>query len=285
MNITFLGTGLMGLPMAENLIKSGNRLTVYNRTKSKTKPLAELGAIVCDSAVDAADANETIISMLTDFPAFKDAILSQPDLNLNGKVVIQMSTIAPAESKELQDRLIELGAEYLEAPVLGSIPQVQERTLFVLVGGNKEKFEKHKPIFKQLGDKVYYTGEVGSASSIKLALNQLIASMTAAFSMSHAYLINSNGNTDLFMEILRGSALYSPTFDKKLENMNKRNFSNPNFPLKHLLKDVNLMLDDFEKENVNVSPLRGVQHAVLKGIELGFGEDDYSAIYNGINLK
>ncbi len=285
MNITFLGTGLMGLPMAENLIKSGNKLTVYNRTKSKTEPLAKLGAEVCEHAAEAVSKNEVIISMLTDYPAFEDVLLSNSKLDLNDKTIIQMSTIAPYESKELQVRLKELGAEYLEAPVLGSIPQVKERTLFVLVGGNKENFEKFKPIFDQLGDKVYFVGDVGSASSIKLALNQLISTMTAAFSMSHAYLKNTNANTDIFMEILRGSALYSPTFDKKLENMDKRDFSNPNFPLKHLLKDVNLMLSEFEKEGVNVSPLKGVQHAIKKGIELGFAEDDYSAIYNGINLK
>jgi 3-hydroxyisobutyrate dehydrogenase len=259
MNIAFLGTGLMGLPMAENLIKSGNKLTVYNRTISKTEPLADLGAEVCETAAEAIAKNDVIISMLTDYSAFVESVLKNKENDLTGKQIIQMSTISPKQSKDLFTKINERGGEYLEAPVLGSIQQVKDKSLFILAGGEKILFEKFRPLFAELGDKIYLVGDVGSAAALKLALNQLIASLTSAFSMSFAYLKNNSGNTELFMKILRGSALYAPTFDKKLSNIENRNYSSPNFPLKHLLKDVNLILDGFNESGVNTEPLIGVQ--------------------------
>ena len=118
---------------------------------------------------------------------------------------------------------------------------------------------------------------------MKLALNQLIISETVAFSMSLGYLREKNLNVDTFMEILRGSALYAPTFDKKLDKMLDRNFEAPNFPVKHLLKDLDLMLGEFGECNVNTNSLKGIRKILVNTIENGFSEKDYSAIYNCIH--
>jgi 3-hydroxyisobutyrate dehydrogenase len=126
-------------------------------------------------------------------------------------------------------------------------------------------------------------GNVGKAAAAKLAFNQLIASLTTSFAMSLGYLRESGVNVKRFMEILRISALYAPTFDKKLNRMVNRNFVKPNFPVKHLLKDVDLMLGEFGKKGINIDPLEGVKKILLKAIADGEADMDYSALYNAVH--
>jgi 3-hydroxyisobutyrate dehydrogenase len=122
-------------------------------------------------------------------------------------------------------------------------------------------------------------GEVGSAAALKLALNQLIASLTSAFALSLAFLSKQEVDLEKFMTILRQSALYAPTFDKKLTRMLEENYANPNFPTKHLLKDVNLFLAESEQLDLTVFPLTGVQRLLEKALSLGLADEDYSALY------
>lgn len=173
----------------------------------------------------------------------------------------------------------------MEAPVLGSIPQVKAGELIILVGGTKDQYEKYADLLSHFGEQRFYIGEVGQGAAVKLALNQLIASLTAAFSMSLGYLREKNANIDVFMDILRQSAIYAPTFDKKFSKMMDRDFSNPNFPLKLLLKDVGLMLEEFENENIHATPLEGLRKILEEGNLNGDGELDYSALYNSIHPK
>jgi 3-hydroxyisobutyrate dehydrogenase len=153
----------------------------------------------------------------------------------------------------------------------------------VLYGGLLAQFKQWVSFLKVFGDRVIRMGNVGKATAAKLALNQLIASLTTAFAMSLGYLRESGVNVKRFMEILRISALYAPTFDKKLNRMVNRNFVNPNFPVKHLLKDVDLMLAEFGKKGVNIDPLEGVQKILLKTITDGEADMDYSALYNAVH--
>lgn len=283
MNVAFFGTGLLGEPMAHQLLASGHRLIVYNRTVEKTEDLRKKGAVVARSPGEAMDRAEVFITMLADYKAIDEVLFSQGSASFNGKTLIQMSTISPQESLLLKEKIEKAGGEYLDAPVLGSIPQAKSRTLFVLVGSTENQFKQWENLLKTFGDKVIFFGEVGKASSAKLALNQLIASLTAAFSMSLGYLREKEVDIKKFMGILRDSALYAPTFDKKLDKMMQRDFSNPNFPVKHLLKDVELMLHDFGDANIDTAPLKGVKEILLKAMENGDSEMDYSALYNAIH--
>jgi 3-hydroxyisobutyrate dehydrogenase len=194
-----------------------------------------------------------------------------------------MSTIAPPDSKELQTRIEKLRGKYIEAPVLGSIPQVKAGELIILVGSTKEQFDKWQNIFSVLGNKILHIGKVGDAAAMKLALNQLIITETAAFSMSLGYVREHNLDVEQFMSVLRGSAIYAPTFDKKLPRMLKRNFDNPNFPVKHLLKDLDLILNEFGESNINTNALKGIRKIIVTELERGEGNLDYSAIYNSIH--
>ena len=134
-----------------------------------------------------------------------------------------------------------------------------------------------------IGETPRYIGRTGQAATIKLALNQLIAGLTATFSLSLA-LIEENGiDVDQFMQILRESALYAPTFDKKLDRMRNRDFSDPNFPTKHLAKDTRLFLEVGEQLRLDTSALEGISRLLDKTIAMGLENTDYSAIYAAIS--
>lgn len=283
MKITFIGTGLLGFPMAKRLLAIGHELTVYNRTLQKAAPLADSGAEIAESPQDAIRASECIILVLTNFHAVENILFREPEI-LSGKTIINMSTLSPDENIDLYKKVQGCGGEYLEVPVLGSIPEAQNGTFFVMAGAEAEQFSKWLELLKCFGEDPKLIGPVGYASTLKLALNQLIASLTASFSLSLGLILNKGINTNIFMDILRKSALYAPTFDKKLKRMLDRDFSNPNFPLKHLLKDISLILETSEKYNLNTSTLEGVQNIVKHGIEMGFGESDYSSLYNAVNI-
>ncbi len=282
MKIGLIGTGLMGKPMGLRLLENGFNLSVYNRTKQKTVTLAEKGARVFESPAELIDDTDTVILMLAHYEAIKEVLFSG-EVGFAGKTIIQMSTISPEESKELKEKIEKAGGGYLEAPVLGSIPQAIKGELIIMVGSTIPQFKSFNNLFDVLGNKVLHAGEVPKAAALKLALNQLIITETAAFSMSLGYVRRTNVDVNIFMDILRGSALYAPTFDKKLERYLNRNFENPNFPVKHLLKDLNLISKDFYKNNINNLILEAEKPILQKAIEKGLGDKDYSAMYNIIH--
>ena len=284
MKVGLAGTGLKGKPMALKIQKAGFDITVYNRTITKTKELENEGIKVAQTFSELLKNSDVIVVMLSDYSAITNIFFSEK-VSFEGKVIVQMSTISPKESILLQQRVSKLGGNYFEAPVLGSIQQIEEEKLIVLVGGTKHDKDVYSKLFESFSNKIVYIGEVGKASAIKLALNQLIATETAAFAMSLGYLRERNVDVDMFMDILKGSALYAPTFEKKLTNYLSRDFNNPNFPLKHLLKDVKLMVSQFHQEGIDTQTLEGVEAVIKKGLEEKLGEKDYSSLYNIIHPK
>jgi len=283
MNIAFFGTGLLGEPMAHQLPAAEYPLIVYNRTLSKTETLKKKGAAVAKTPAEAMEKAEVFITMLSDYRAIDQVMFSGDPALFKGKTLVQMSTISPDESLRLKERIENAGGEYLEAPVLGSIPQAKSRTLFILVGGSDAQFKKWDPLLSVFGDKRVHIGGVGKAAAAKLALNQLIASLTTTFAMSLGFLREKEVDIGKFMGILRESALYAPTFDKKFDKMMKRDFTNPNFPVKHLLKDVELILDAFNNAGIHTAPLQGVKEILFKAVDIGDSDMDYSALYNAIH--
>jgi 3-hydroxyisobutyrate dehydrogenase len=282
MKIGFIGTGLLGFPMAEKLLEAGHDLYVYNRTREKADPLGKQGAVVCEDINSMCENTDCVLIVLSDANAIKQ-VFDKVDTDLNDITIIQMSTIGPSESIDLKNRFEHAGAEYLEAPVLGSIPQAKSRTLITLVGSTQDQYKSWKDLFSAFSNRIEYIGEVGKASAFKLGLNQLIVGLTTIFSMSLGYVRSNDLEVEKFMNVIRDSALYAPTFDKKLSKMIERDFSNPNFPLKHLLKDLNLMIDEFANSGINVETLKGIQKVLERGIEQGSSDDDYSALYNSIH--
>ena len=283
MKIALLGTGLMGYPMAEQLIATGHDVIVWNRTREKALPLSDIGVQVAVSAKDAIEAAEIIILMFSDGKAISDTLF--PVLNapkFGGKTVLQMGTISPDESKLIYLQVVKSGGENLEAPVLGSVPQVQERRLIVMVGSTLAQFQQHESIFRIFGSDIYWIGEVGHAATLKLALNHLIAAETAAFSLSLGMVRSAGVDVDMFMSVLRRSALYAPTFDKKLDNYLTRDFDSANFPVQWLLKDVGLVLQEAANMKLDTRAVSAI-YEILNDSNKKSAKKDYSALYNIIH--
>ena len=283
MQVGFIGTGLMGLPMAQRLVEAEIDLIAYNRTPGKLEPLQKAGVRIAQQPLEAIIGSDCVILMLTNASAIRSLLLSEDvKQHLAEKTVIQMSTIAPSESIAIAKDIIAAGGEYLEAPVLGSIPEAQSGKLIVMVGGTEAQFERWQALLQNFGAKPLLIGEVGTASAIKLALNQLIASLTTAFALSLGFVERQGADVDIFMQILRQSALYAPTFDKKMQRMRDRNYDNPNFPTKHLLKDTELFINQAQGEGMNISSIEGVKKILEIAITSGFADADYSSLFSAI---
>ncbi|MCU0535323.1 MAG: NAD(P)-dependent oxidoreductase [Hydrococcus sp. Prado102] len=284
MKIGFLGTGLMGQAMIQRLLSVRVPVIAYNRTPSKLEPLKEAGAEITNSPIEAIQASNCLILMLTNAAAIREVILLEDAASLlENRTVIQMGTISPSQSKDIQKAVLENKGDYLEAPVLGSIPEANSGKLLVMVGGTQTQFEKWSGLLQHFGTEPMLIGEVGTAAAMKLGLNQLIASLTSAFALSLSFVEKQGVDIEKFMQVLRQSALYAPTFDKKLQRMRDRNYDNPNFPTKHLLKDIDLFLAQGQEIGIDSVSLEGVRQVVSKAIELGFSDEDYSAIFSAID--
>ena len=274
----------MGQPMALKLLAGSYEVIAYNRTKSKLEPIGAAGGAIANSATEVIQQADCIILMLTDAAAIEAWVLSDfATENLKGKAILQMGTIASTESKTIRDRIVEAGGEYLEAPVLGSIPQVKAGELLVMVGSTEAQFAKYGELLKQYSPEPMYIGEVGTAAAMKLALNQLIPSLISSFSLSLSLVRHLGVDEEKFMSVLRQSAIYAPTFDKKLPRMRDRDFSNPNFPTKHLLKDTDLIIKQAAELGLNTSHIEGVRQVISKALDMGLDDLDYSSIYSAID--
>jgi len=291
MNIAFLGTGILGTPMAEKLLECGHRLWAYNRTSSKAEGLRALGATICLQPEEAIKNAEAVILVLADARAiesvlFKDAKEgARHAAPLQGKTVIQMGTISPAQSLGLLKRVKAAGGQYLECPVLGSKNEAKAAQLILMAGATEEQFDKFQALFKCFGPKPRLIGEVGKAAALKLALNQLIASHAACFSLSLGIIVNSGIDVDQFMGILNESSLGAPMYGKKLANWLKHEYAHPNFPLKHLLKDVDLILDEADQLKLNTAVLAAIRKVLKSAEKEGLAQSDYSAVYEMISKK
>ncbi len=285
-NLGFIGTGLMGFPMAQRLLESGFRLNVYNRTRSKAIPLQKYGAEIAEHPRSIFQSSHAVILMLTDAAAI-DQVLKHVSLRSANpaQTLIQMGTILPEESLRLASRAKSAGWNYLEAPVLGSIPEATSGKLIIMAGGSERVFSEWESLLQALGKPVYYIGSTGKAAAVKLALNQLIVSLTAAFSLSLGIVRQWEVDEALFMQILQSSALYAPTFQKKMPRYLSRNFETPNFPVKHMLKDVKLIDAEADYLGLDTTLVSAMKEILEKTIEAGFADSDYSAIYNVISPK
>ncbi len=202
MKITFIGTGTMGYPMAKKLLGAGYDLTVYNRTIAKASPLAYSGAKIAQNPANAIKESDYIILMLKGFSVINSILFSDPAI-LTRKTIIQMGTITPEESMEINKKIISLGGDYVEAPVLGTLNEARAGTLFVIAGGTPEQFSKCEKILANFGPNPLLVGPVGHAAFIKLTLNHLVATLTSAYSQSVSKIQQKGINPNMYMEILK----------------------------------------------------------------------------------
>lgn len=285
MDVTVIGLGLMGQGMARRLMRSGHALTVYNRTREKAALLEMLGAKIAETAAAAVCSSPVTILMAADANAIKDLLFprGRSRLDLGGRTVVQMGTIAPEESLDIKKGVEESGGSYLEAPVLGGPPEAEEGRLHVLVGSTPAQYETWRSLLRALSPAPLYVGPAGKAAAFKLALNQILAAEAAAIAFSLAVVSRNGIEVEQFMGVLRTSSLYAPQFEKKLSRMLKRDFVPASFAAKHLEKDVKLAVAEGRRLGLDTSSVEGIGQLVHRAAEAGLSGADYSAIYAVVN--
>ncbi len=273
----------MGQALSHHLLAENQPLMVFNRSIEKCDELKARGAAVATSAQVLVEQCDICLLFLSDAKAI-NAVLD--DINqdtFQHCLIIQMGTIAPEESRMLAERVISEGGRYLECPVLGSLPEAGSGKLILMAAGRKADFDTALPLLELIGQEPQYIGDIGQGATVKLAMNQLIAGLTASFALSLALVEKEGIATEQFMKIVRDSALYAPTFDKKLTRMVDRDFSEPNFPTKHLAKDTRLFLSVANELGLDTSALKGIESLLQKTLDMGLDNTDYSALMAAVS--
>ncbi len=279
MKIGFIGLGIMGRPMAKNLIKAGYSLTVYDKY-AKADDLVALGAMAGISNRDVASQSDVIITMLPNSPHVKEAILG-PEGVLEGAkegvIVVDMSSIAPAASQEVCAELAKKGIAMLDAPVSGGEPKAIDGTLAIMVGGDTEIFATVRPILEKLGTSVTLVGPIGAGNVTKLA-NQIIVALNIA-AVSEALVLATKAGMDpeSVFNAIKGGLAGSTVMNAKVPMMLDGNFK-PGFRIELHIKDLTNALDTAHALGVPVPLTAGVME-ILQGLKTdGEGASDHSAI-------
>jgi 3-hydroxyisobutyrate dehydrogenase len=284
MRLAVLGTGRLGQPVAERLKTSGYEVIVYNRTRAKAESLRKYGIHVAQRVDEAIRFAEGIFLLLADAAAIQSVMLTESvRKELFARTIIQMGTIGPSESQALEGEIRAAGGEYVEAPVLGSVAEARAGMLQILVGGSPDQFARWVDVLRSLGPEPRHIGPVGKAAALKLALNQMIAAEIAALALSLGLVHRHGIDVETWMAVLRQSALYAPAYDKKLPRLLHRDYADPNFAARHLLKDVDLCLAEAKAQHLTTDALEGIHRLLGKTIAQGFGSADYSALYEVVN--
>ena len=276
----------MGHPMAARLLAAGVPLTVWNRSVARAADLVAQGARGAKTPADAVYDAEVVLTMLTD-PAALEQVFALPDGVLKTlrrhALVIDCSTVGPAAARTMAAQCAARGAAYVDAPVLGSVPAVEQGTLTILAGGALADVERARTVLAHLGKSIIHAGDVGSASALKLVMNLLIAGQTEL--MAEAFLLGERaGLSRLRMtDTLAGSVLASPFVGYKAPQLLERRFT-PLFTTALLLKDIDLALDLARTHGLALPGVRAARDAYGASAAAGRRDDDFSAVIASLDL-
>lgn len=277
----FIGLGLMGGPMAANVARGGYALTVYNRSPEKCRPLEELGAKAAASPREVAETSPVIVTMLADAAAVEAVLRGPQGLLAGGRpgtVLIDMSTVSPSQTRRLAAEVAEHGWKMLDAPVFGSTGPAKEGSLGILVGGEKDVFESQRELLGKMGKHLYYFGPAGSGATAKLCFNLMVAAQVAGLAEAMALGAKSGLHLGLLGQAVLDSPVASALVQRKVPLMVQKEFA-PAFPLKHMHKDLGLMIETGHERGVSL-PVTGVMHEVFTSARAcGHGEKDFAAVF------
>lgn len=279
-SVGFIGLGIMGLPMALNLVKAGFTVTGYNRTRSKAEPLERAGGRIASSPADAARGADVIITIVSDTAAVEEVVAGTNgvlETIREGAVLIDSSTISPAVSRRLACRLAGKGAKMLDAPVTGSKTGAEKGELTFMIGGEREVMENVRPVLQAMGKKFVYCGENGLGLSAKLAMNSILATMVEIFSEGFVLAKKAGVGPETLFEIMQSSLARSGIIDFKAPFVFKGDFT-PYFPLKLMHKDLELAMEAAYASGV-VMPVAAAVKEVYGGARAqGKADLDYAAV-------
>jgi 3-hydroxyisobutyrate dehydrogenase-like beta-hydroxyacid dehydrogenase len=280
--VAFFGLGMMGWPMAANLAKSGFDVSVWTHSDGKAERFAsEHGTRFAATPAEAAEGADAAITMVVDAPEVREVLLGERGAAgslADGAIVVDMSTIAPTASREIGAALNELGLAFVEAPVSGSIPKATDGTLTIMAGGEPEAFERARPLFDVLGEKVVHVGPQGHGQLVKLLTNTMGAVNAAMLGEAVAVAERGGLDPDAFLEVAAGSAGASAMVTLKGRPMFDHEFEPPLFKLEHMLKDVRHTLAEALALGVELR-LGGLAERLYSEAQAGgHGEEDFAAV-------
>jgi 3-hydroxyisobutyrate dehydrogenase-like beta-hydroxyacid dehydrogenase len=279
-SVGFIGLGLIGAPMAHNLRKAGYSLTVWNRTRAKTRALVEQGAKVANSPREVAEKSEVVITVVSDPQALED-VLWGPIGALDGlkpnSVLVDSSTVSPALARRVAEACAERSAEFLDAPVTGGTWGAEKSELVFMVGGRKEILERVQPVLAAMGKKFFLLGGHGAGQTVKLAMNLLLALQVDALAEALALVRGAGLEPEKLIEVLQSSMARSAVLEVKAPMMLNNSFA-PSFPLRLMHKDLGLALELANQLGVPL-PATAAAREVYNAVRGAAREDlDYAAV-------
>ncbi len=281
MKIGFIGLGIMGSRMAANLSKAGYKLFVYNRTPEKAKQLLSDKVEFLESPSAVAEESNILITMLSTPEAVQEVAFDENGFLAGmskGKVWIDCSTVNPSFSKQMAGVAEELGFNYLDAPVAGSLKPAENGELVFLIGGKKEIVKYCTPLFKVMGKKHIHVGDAGQGSALKL-VNNLVMGLSM-YAVTEGLLLGESLGIDKkdILDLLDGSPIAAPMVGMKKEKILDNDYS-PEFPMQWLQKDLQLAAQTAYEQGVSLPATNTIKEIFALGKQAGIGKKDFMAIY------
>ena len=280
MDVGFIGLGLMGRPMALNLIKAGHRVHVWSRRRESMQPLLDAGAGDCASAAEVARRASITISMVADAPDVEQVTLGPDgvaDGARAGHIHIDMSTIAPAAAQSIATRLAARGIVALDAPVSGGEPGAIAATLTIMVGGEAEAFERVQPLFEAMGKSITRIGEAGAGQVAKACIQIITGVGVASVAEALNFAARSGVDGAKVREALLGGFAYSRILENHGQRMLERNFK-PGFKAWMHQKDVRIVMDEAHRLGLALPTAAATMQLFNAMAGCGLGEDDSVAM-------
>jgi 2-hydroxy-3-oxopropionate reductase len=278
--VGFVGLGIMGKPMATNLMDAGYKLTVHNRSPEKALELGEAGASVANSPKELAENTDIIITMLPDSPQVSEVVAGEGGVLegiTEGSLIVDMSTISPVLTEELSEAVKEKGASMLDAPVSGGDVGAIEGTLSIMVGGEEADFHRAKPLFEAMGKTITHVGPVG-AGQVTKAANQVVVALTIE-AVCEALVLGSAGGVapEKILDVLSGGLAGNKVMEVKREKFLSHRFE-PGGKVEFHRKDLGIALAAGREYGVVLPVTAIVDQMLLAMRKKGWGGEDHSAL-------
>jgi 3-hydroxyisobutyrate dehydrogenase len=282
--VALIGLGTMGSGMAHNLLKVGFPLAVYNRTQSKTAPLAALGATAAKSPANAAADADVVISMLADDDASRDVWLGENGAlaaTKPGAIAVESSTVSPEWIGELDEHCTRKQVRLIEAPVTGSRMQAAQGQLTFLAAGDKSTLDEVTPVLKCMSKEIVYLGKIGCGAQLKLINNFLCGVQAASMAEAVAWIERSDLDQAAALEFLKKGAAGSGILGAMADRMTRRTYE-VNFLLRLMGKDLRYAQAAAAREGVALSTAEAAEKLFEKARAAGHGEQDMSAVAEAV---
>jgi 2-hydroxy-3-oxopropionate reductase len=278
--IGFIGLGIMGKPMAKNLLKAGHSLVVFNRSAAPMEELVQAGAERGESCADTAARTDVIVTMLPDGPDVEAAVLGAGGVLEGaraGSTVVDMSSVSPLVSQKIGAACAAKRVDFVDAPVSGGEPKAIDGTLAIMAGGTKEAFEKVQPILAKMGSSVTLTGDIGAGNVTKLANQIMVACNIAAMGEALVLATRAGLDPEVVFNAVKGGLAGSTVLNAKAPMVMARNFK-PGFRIKLHQKDLRNALLAAESMKVSLPFTAMAQQILMALMNTGKGDLDHAAI-------